>query len=134
MKIVTHMIADEVYESANENGNKLIIDMRARDIKQHQSPVEVLLSSVAACGAVDIVLMLKKRRKTIQDFTIETEGTRREETPRSFTAIHCQYIITSPDVTEEELHKTAKLSLEKYCSVVDTLKIGVSFSVKVIRP
>ena len=134
MKIVTRMMNDEVYESSNENGNKLIIDMRPSDIKQHQSPVEVLLSSVAACGAVDIVLMLKKRRKTIQEFTIETEGTRREETPRSFTSIHCKYIITSPDVTEDELTKTAKLSLEKYCSVADTLKIGVTFSAEVIRP
>ncbi|MBL7858801.1 MAG: OsmC family protein [Cyclobacteriaceae bacterium] len=134
MKIITHMLEDKVYESSNEDGNKLVIDMRARELKQQQSPVEVLLSSVAACAAVDIVLMLKKRKKTIQHFTIETEGTRRTETPRSFTSIHCKYSITSADVTEEELTKTARLALEKYCSVADSLKCKVDFSVEVIRP
>lgn len=134
MKITTTMLEDEVYTSVNEKGDQVTIDMRPVDQKQGQSPVELLLSAVAACGAVDIVVMLKKRKKTILQFTTETSGTRRDETPRSFTAIHCHYRITSPDVTEEELEKTAKLSLEKYCSVAHSLKAPVTFSVEVVRP
>lgn len=134
MKIVTRMLEDELYESTNAWGNHLTIDMRPESVKQHQSPVEALLSAVAACGAVDIVTMLKKRRKTILDFRIETEGQRRETPPRSFTAIHCTYIIHSPDVTEEEFEKTARLSIEKYCSVADSLKATITFSVHVTRP
>jgi putative redox protein len=133
MKIITKMIEDEVYESITSDNIKNTIDMRPLPMKQNQSPVEQLLSSVAACGAVDIVGMLKKRRKTIIDFTIETEGKRRADPPRSFTHIHCTYIITSPDVTEEEFEKTAKLSLEKYCSVADSLKAAITFSVKINR-
>ena len=68
MRIVTTMIEDEVYESINENGNTLQIDMRTPELKKAQSPPEILLSSLAACGAVDIVMMLKKRRKTIVKF------------------------------------------------------------------
>ena len=112
MKIITRMLEDEVYEASNAAGHTIKIDMRAADLKQAQSPTELLLSSVAGCGAVDIVLILKKRRKTIQEFTIETTGMRRDETPRKFTEIHCKYIITSPDITPEELDKVAALSLE----------------------
>ena len=65
MRIVTTMIEDEVYESINENGNTLSIDMRTPALKKAQSPAEMLLSALAACGAVDIVMMLKKRRKSI---------------------------------------------------------------------
>src|SRR6185295_20109214 len=100
MKTVTRMIADEVYEAVNENGNKVMVDMRKVEERKSQSPTELLLSALAGCGAVDIVLMLKKRRKTVNGLVIETTGTRREEAPRYFTAIHCHYLLTSPDATE----------------------------------
>jgi putative redox protein len=134
MKIITRMIEDEVYESATSDDVRVTIDMRALPEKKNQSPVEMLLSSLSACGAVDIVAMLKKRKKTIDRFMIETEGIRRSETPRAVISVHCKYIITSPDVTEEELFKTAKLSLEKYCSVASSMKATIGFSVQVIKP
>ncbi len=134
MKSTTRMIEDEVYVSKNEFGHEVQIDMRGTDLKKSRSPVELLLSAVGACGAVDITLMLKKRRKSIIEFITETEGVRREDHPRSFTKVHCHYKVTSPDVTEDELYKVAKLSLEKYCSVADSLKSKVTLSVEVIRP
>jgi len=133
MKIITRMLEDEVYEASNEAGHSVTIDMREAALKQHQSPTELLLSSLAGCGAVDIVVMLKKRKKIIDDFTIETVGIRRDETPRKFTDIHCKYVITSPDVKEEELHKIANLSLEKYCSVAATLNSHIHFTVEIKR-
>ena len=133
MKVITRMLEDELYEAFTSDGIKAEVDMRDLPLKKAQSPVELLLSSLSACGAVDIVLMLRKRKKTIEAFTIETEGVRRSEPPRGLIAIHCRYIITSPDVTETELNKTAKLSLEKYCSVASTLNAEITFSVQVIK-
>lgn len=134
MKSITTMVEDEVYTSINELGHEVKIDMRSADLKKNQSPVELLLSAVGACGAVDITLMLKKRKKTIVKFVTETEGTRRDEHPKSFTKVHCHYKITSPDVTEDELLKIATLSIEKYCSVADSLKVKVTLSVEVVKP
>lgn len=133
MKITTHMLEDDLYESINVYGNKAIVDMRKNPLKQGQSPVELLLSSLAACAAIDIVIMLRNRKKTIQGFTIETEGVRRTETPRSLTSINCHYVITSPDVTIEELNKSARLSIEKYCSVAASLKSEITFTVEIKR-
>lgn len=134
MKIITRMLEDEVYEAANAYGHTVRIDMREASVRKNQSPVELLLSSLSACAAVDIVIMLKKRRKTIHDFCIETTGVRKEDPPRRFTDIHCLFRINSPDVTEEELHKLSALSLEKYCSVAATLNSKITFSVQVDRP
>ena len=128
------MIEEELYEATNKNGNKAMIDMRPHGTKEGLSPVEMLLSSLAACGAIDIVVMLKKRKKQVLDFHIETVGTRQEVTPRWLTAIHCKYTITSPDVTEDELNKVARLSLEKYCSVASSLKSEITHSIEIIRP
>ncbi|MBS1978045.1 MAG: OsmC family protein [Bacteroidetes bacterium] len=127
------MLGDEVYEATNENGNTVKIDMRKKEEKKALSPMELVLSAVAGCGAVDIVSMLKKRKKTVTKFVIDAEAGRMETPPRYFTSIHCKYIITSPDVTEEELTKVAALTLEKYCSVVSSLKAEVTFDVEVIR-
>jgi putative redox protein len=133
MKIITRMLEDEVYEASNGSAHSVMIDMREASRKKNQSPVELLLSSLSACGAVDIVLILKKRKKTILEFTIETTGVRKEDAPRRFTDIHCKYIITSPDVSEDELNKVAALSLEKYCSVAATLNSKITYSVEVNR-
>ena len=134
MKIVTKMLEDEVYEASNDAGHTITMDMREASLKQNQSPPELLLSSLAGCGAVDIVIMLKKRKKTINSFITETVGVRRDETPRKFLDIHCKYIVTSPDVELDELDKFAKLSLEKYCTVAATLNSHIHFSVEVKRP
>lgn len=133
MKITTTMIADELYEAKNEKGHGMTVDMRKAGDKTFLSPTELVLSALAGCGAVDIVGMLKKRRKSITRFVIETTGTRQDEPPRYFTKIHCHYIIASPDVTDEELEKTAALALEKYCSVASSLKAEITFSVNVTR-
>jgi putative redox protein len=127
------MLEDEVYEAHNEAGHKVIMDMREASLKQNQSPPELLLSSLAGCGAVDIVIMLKKRKKIVKDFVIETVGVRRDEQPRKFLEIHCKYIITSPDVDEEEFEKFAKLSLEKYCTVAATLNSKITFTTEIKR-
>ena len=134
MKIHTTMLEDEIFEAVNDNHIKVRIDMRKREVKENQSPPELLLSALSGCGAVDMVMMLKKRRKTIQRFDIVTDGTRQEKTPHYFTAIHCHFVITSPDVEEEELKKIAGLSLEKYCTVASSLRSKVTYSVEVIRP
>jgi putative redox protein len=127
------MIEDEVFAAVNDMGNEVKIDTRKVEEKKDQSPVELVLSALGACGAVDIVVMLKKRKKTISEFVIETEGTRQEDTPKYFTRIHCHYILTSPDATVEELNKVAQLSLEKYCSVASSLKAEITFSAEVKR-
>ncbi len=131
MKILTKFIEDEVYESVNENGNTVRIDMRQPSVKLNQSPVEILLSALNACAAVDVVLMLRKKRKTVTDLTIEAEGTRNEEPPRYFKKIHCKFVLISPDTTEEDLYKVTKLAIEKYCSVASSLKSEISFSTEV---
>jgi putative redox protein len=128
------MLEEEVYEASNAHGHSITMDMRDASLKRNQSPPELLLSALAGCGAVDIVIMLKKRRKSIHQFTIETTGVRRDDSPRKFTDIHCKFIVVSPDVTEEELQKTARLSIERYCTVASSLNSHIHIAVEVIRP
>ncbi len=87
-QVVTKYIDDLEYESVNQSGNTVMIDMYDAAQKKHQSPTELLLSAVASCSAVDVVEILKKRRKSFSEFTVTASGDRREDHPRAFTSIN----------------------------------------------
>ena len=134
MKTKTRIVEDYVYETVNENGNKVSIDMREDHEKDSHGPMELLLGAVSGCVAVDIVAILRKRKKQIDDLVIETTGKRKEKHPRGFTHIHSKYILTSPNVSKDELKKIANLALDKYCSVASSLKAEIDYSVEVVDP
>lgn len=131
MKIITRYVEDELYIAENENGNTLHIDMRNPNEKQSLGPVEMMLASVAGCAAVDIVSMLKKKRKTFIDLTVETSGVRREDHPRSLTHITSKYTLYSPDTSLETFEKVAKMATDKYCSAASSVKAEIKVECEV---
>ncbi|MGB3468279.1 MAG: OsmC family protein [Cyclobacteriaceae bacterium] len=128
MKISLKYLEDKLYEATNETGNSIKIDMKDPDEKQYQSPMQLLLSATVACAAVDIVSMIKKKRKTFVDLEAEISGFRREDHPRKFTTINIKYTLTSPDTSQEELHKVVSLAVEKYCSVAVSLDGAINLT------
>jgi uncharacterized OsmC-like protein len=46
--------------------------------------MEMLLVSVAACTAADVISILEKKRQNVSDYKIEISGERREEYPQAF--------------------------------------------------
>lgn len=136
MKVTLKYVADEEYQAQNESGNVLNIDMLSPDKKQAFSPTQLLLAGITSCAAVDIVAMIKKRRKQLVDLTSEVDGTRRDQVPRKFTDIHVHYTIVSPDAGQDEVEKLVDLAVEKYCSVAASISpdIKLTHSVEVKRP
>lgn len=134
MKISLAYKGDEEYIATNENGNSVNIEMLPQTQKQHQGPMELLLSAITACAAVDIVSMVKKRRKTLVDLKAESTGDRRDEHPRGYTDIHMKYIITSPDLTDEEAERIVDLATTKYCSVAASVSAAQTHSFEIVRP
>lgn len=132
--VTVRMKADYEYEAVNPQGNVVQIDMYDALEKKAQSPMDLLLSAVGSCASVDAVLMMRKKRKTITDFYVEVEGNRNEGVPAFYTDIQLRFILVSPDATTEEFIKVVALSVEKYCSVVSSLKSKISFSAEVKRP
>ncbi len=125
---------DEEYYTLNESENRVEIDMLAREQKRAQSPMELLLSALISCAAVDLVSMVRKRRKTFIDLRGEVSGVRREEHPRKYVNINIHYTIISPDLTESEAERLVELAVTKYCSVAGTIdpntKMTHTFSIE----
>ncbi len=127
---------DKEYTAVNESGNEVKIDMYAREEKQAMSPMELLLSGVISCAAVDISQMVKKRRKQLVDLKGVVTGTRTEEVPKKFTDIHIHYDIVSPDLTDAEAERIVSLATTKYCSVAATINEStvITHDFDVIKP
>ena len=134
MKITTRYKEDELFVAENENGNKISIDLRNLDVKDSLGPVEMMLAAIAGCAAVDIVSMMRKKRKTFVDLVIETTGERRETHPRGLTQINSKYTLVSPDTNLETFTKVAKMATDKYCSAADSVKANIEITCEVINP
>ena len=91
MKITTQYVSDYEYKATTSEGHTVDIDMRKED-KVDQSPMEMVLSALTGCVAVEVALMVKKRRKMVSDLIVEANANRRETAPRSFTDIHLKFI------------------------------------------
>lgn len=85
------------------------------------SPVELLLSGVAGCTAMDVLSILQKKRVQVDDFEIETEADMESEPPKHLKTIHLIYKIWGPDVAADAVERAIELSQEKYCSVSNTV-------------
>lgn len=86
------------------------------------SPMEVVLQSLAACSLMDVISILKKKRRQIVSLTAEVEADRAAEHPKVFTSIRVLYRLASPDCTREDFDRAVSLSMEKYCSVSAMLR------------
>ena len=85
------------------------------------SPVELLLLAAATCSAADVVSILGKQRAELRSLEVTVQGTRRDEHPRRYTAMHFQFAVAGAGVGDSEARRAIDLSLEKYCSVVASL-------------
>jgi putative redox protein len=79
-------------------------------------PMELMLLSVGACSAVDVVMILKKARQQITDCVIDVTSKRAETDPKVFTDIHLHFVITGKALGENQVKRAVELSAEKYCS------------------
>jgi putative redox protein len=86
-----------------------------------QSPPEILLSALASCTAIDVVLILGKRRTPVATLDVEVRGRRVTTTPRRFDHVHMAFRITGEGIEREHAERAIDLSINKYCSVRDTL-------------
>lgn len=93
-------------------------------------PTEVLLSAAGTCSGIDIVDILHKMRLEVKSFSMEVRGERAEDHPRRFTHVHMHYVLTG-DLPEEKVRRAVELSVEKYCSVSNSLNAKVTSSFEI---
>ena len=122
VKVSMSYLDDEKYSLKNISGNELVVDMYEKGKKENLSPMELLLSAVTTCAAVEVVSMIKKRRRDFKDIKAETSGVRANTHPMYYKKINVKYIIYSKDLKDNEADRFINLALTKYCSVGSSIR------------
>jgi putative redox protein len=93
------------------------------------SPVQTLLLSLAACSGSDIIDIAGKMRVAIESLDVTVEGDRNADNPRRFHTIRMLYRAGGvADADREKVRRAVRLSQDRYCSVLHTLRTDVAFS------
>jgi putative redox protein len=121
--ITLRWIEEKLMMASDSNGHSVVIG-RSPEKKfewEGVKPSDMLLMSVASCSAYDVVEILAKQREPLDDLKVICNGDQESEPPYIFTRIHIHYIVKG-QVNPEKLKKAIKLSEDKYCSVINTLR------------
>ncbi len=125
MKIEINRLNDAFhFAAANENGNTVHIDA-SPDIggtNQGMRPMQMLLSAMGGCSAIDIINILKKQKQDLKDLKITVTGERQQNVvPSLFKTVHAHYKFFG-NLDTDKVEKAINLSVNKYCSVSKTLE------------
>lgn len=96
-----HLVIDTIPPNGNDNGPK---------------PVELLLTALAGCTAMDVLSILQKKREPVEGLEVLVEGERAPEHPRVYTEIQVVYRVRG-NVRPQAVARAIELSETRYCSV-----------------
>lgn len=113
-----------LFKSDNPLGGSLLMDTSQENGGNAAglSPKALMLSSLAGCSGLDIVMILDKMRAVVDDFKIEIKAELTEEHPKTYKEVHVDYHFYGQELDEEKIEKAVKLSVEKYCGVMEMFR------------
>lgn len=113
-----------LFKSDNPNGAQVLMDTSFANGGNQvgASPKALMLSSLAGCSGLDIVMIAEKMRTSFDDLKIIVEANLTEEHPKYYDKVHVKYLFEGTVLDEEKLTKVVNLSIEKYCGVMEMFR------------
>ncbi len=111
------------FEGTDANGHTVKMDSSDESGGENFGirPMQMLLMGLGGCSAIDIVMILKKQRQTIDDFAIQITGEREPGKEPSLWATATIIFKLKGNIDKEKAERACQLSMDKYCSVAATL-------------
>ena len=103
-----------------------VIAFDERRSNQGGSPVETVLTALAACTAMDVISIAGKKRQAVERYEIEASGTQRDEYPQVFTEVDVVHVVHGTRLSEAAIRRAIELSATKYCPVSAMISAGAT--------
>jgi len=112
------------FEAKDANGHMVKIDTSPETGGENYGvrPMQLLLMGLGGCSGIDILSILKKQRQNVTDFRMRIEGEREPGRDPSLWKNVDLVFEFKGEIDRDKAEKAVALSLEKYCSVSETLK------------
>jgi putative redox protein len=92
------------------------------------SPMQLLALSLAGCMAIDVVHILTRGHHALTGLSTTFVAERAPEEPHRFTRIELRFAVAT-SATAEQVQRALDLSRDKYCSVWNSLRQDIEFTV-----
>lgn len=115
---------DYGFEAKDQNQNTIQTDNSQEGGGNNNGfrPMQLLLAALGSCSSIDVITILKKQRQKVTDFNIIIDGERENsEIPSLWKSIHVFFKLLG-EIQPDKALKACSLSIEKYCSVAETLR------------
>ena len=85
-------------------------------------PMQMVLMALGGCSGIDIISILKKQRITVENFSMIITGKReKDKVPSLWETVHVIFEF-SGNIDADKATRACALSIDKYCSVAETLR------------
>lgn len=111
-------------EATNESGATLQMDASPDIGGQNKGmrPMQVVLTALGGCSVIDVISILKKQKQDLKDIQITVTGERENVAPSPYTEANVHFKLFGSDLDKDKVSKAIDLSVDKYCSVAESLK------------
>ena len=112
------------------NGHTIITDAPEKVGGEDNGPIPkpFVLTALSGCTGMDIVAILRKAQKEVQDLTIKVTGELSKQQPIQYIAMHVNYDFKGDPSCKDAALEAVNLSQEKYCGVSQMLKKALPVS------
>jgi putative redox protein len=120
---------------AHQNGKMFMIDgspdVGGQDLGVR--PKALILSALAGCTGIDVVMILNKMRVVFSHFDIKVQGTLTNAEPTYYDQVKIIYEIKLADKADgDKVKKAVELSQEKYCGVSEMVRKFAELSYEIV--
>jgi len=87
------------------------------------SPMDSVLLGLMGCMGIDVVMVLNKSRVPFDSLEIFADAERASDVPRFFKSVTLSFEVRGiQEVHNSKLNRAIELSVEKYCSVLHSMR------------
>lgn len=134
MEAKLRWIKGHQFVAEDGDGGTIVVDARGEDgVKAGFKPTALLLASLGACAAYDVVDILRKQRQDLRAMDIRVEGDQEPEPPWPFTRFRLRFQLSGRAIDPEKARRAVDLAVTKYCAVVASLKAPVETEVTTLE-
>jgi putative redox protein len=112
------------FEARDANGHTVKIDTSPETGGENFGvrPMQLLLMGLGGCSGIDVLSILRKQRQQVEHFVIRIEGEREAGSdPSLWKEVNIVFELGGA-IDRDKAEKACALSMDKYCSVAQTLR------------
>ena len=114
------------------NGPAVVLD--SGEGGSGSSPMEMVLMGVAGCSAMDVIMIMEKKRAGVTGFQVNITGERAEEHPKRYTDVHIEFVLHGTGIKPKAVEQAIQLSETKYCGAMASLNADFKTTYRIVEP